>query len=84
MLRDLIGFTPPPSFHVLLSATMISGSMPKRPNPFRMTRILILTEQERMLREYEKNLAMALKSAAKIANSMREMVAWYSNKVHVV
>lgn len=49
-----------------------------------MTCVLILTEHERMLREYEKNLAMALKSAVKIANSMREMAAWYSNKVHVV
>ena len=49
-----------------------------------MTCILILTEQERMLREYESNLAMAFKSAAKIANSIREMVTWYSNKVHVV
>lgn len=49
-----------------------------------MTCVLILTEHERMLREYEKNLAMAFRAAAKIANSMREMVAWYSNKVHVV
>ncbi len=63
---------------------MISGSMPKQPNPFRMTCILILTEQERMLREYERNLAMAFQAATKIANSMREMVTWYSNKVHVV
>ena len=49
-----------------------------------MTCILILTEQERMLREYERNLAMAFQAATKIANSMREMVTWYSNKVHVV
>lgn len=56
----------------------------KGKNPFRMTCVLILTEHERMLREYEKNLAMAFRAAAKIANSMREMVAWYSNKVHVV
>lgn len=37
-----------------------------------------------MLREYEKNLAMSFQAATKVVNSMREMVAWYSNKVHVV
>lgn len=58
--------------------------MPTQQNPFRRTCILIFTKEERMLREYVGNLLLASDSAVKLAARMKEMVTWYSNKVHVV